>query len=204
MYVASSITFDVAKGVAVQLDLSSTFPNYDRSPTLLTVKLVRPADRADFELALRIPAWVAGTEVIIGLNGNTSFAKAATGTYLNVTRTWRDGDIVSLSLPMELKATKYVGLNAIAGAQRFAYEWGPTLLAARNATAAAWDSKMECIPIRGVDGAEPAAWLDQDMEAMRQGMIRFVPSEASGVTDIDFVPYFDVMDESMTVYPCYV
>ena len=81
--------------------------------------------------------------------------RAPTGnvTYATLDRRWRDGDRLSLSLPMELRATYYVGKNQVAGTQRWAYEYGPTLLAARPTAEGAWDTKKDCLVIKGVKPA---------------------------------------------------
>ena len=73
---------------------------------------------------------------------------------------------------------------------------GPTLLAARPTAEGAWDTKKDCLVIKGVKPGEPADWLRADPKAP----MRFVPTAPSNV---DFVPYFELDDEQMTVYPCY-
>ena len=50
--------------------------------------------------------------------------------------------------------------------------------------------------IKGVTPGEPAEWLRADPAKP----MRFVPTAAANV---DFVPYFELDDEQMTVYPCY-
>ena len=50
--------------------------------------------------------------------------------------------------------------------------------------------------IKGVKPGNPAEWLRADPAKP----MRFVPTAAANV---DFVPYFELDDEQMTVYPCY-
>ena len=68
--------------------------------------------------------------------------------------------------------------------------------AARPTAEGAWDTKKDCLVIKGVKPGEPADWLRADPKAP----MRFVPTAPSNV---DFVPYFELDDEQMTVYPCY-
>ena len=58
------------------------------------------------------------------------------------------------------------------------------------------DTKKDCLVIKGVKPGEPADWLRADPAKP----MRFVPTAAANV---DFVPYFELDDEQMTVYPCY-
>lgn len=63
---------------------------------------------------------------------NVNGAKAATAdpaSYITLDRTWSSGDIITFRLPMELKLTRYIGLDKIEGHERFALEYGPILLA---------------------------------------------------------------------------
>lgn len=51
---------------------------------------------------LRIPAWVDG-DVAIRINGETLPFPVVSGTYLKLTRTWQDGDVIEMDLPMHLR-----------------------------------------------------------------------------------------------------
>ena len=55
-----------------------------------------PSD--EFSLKLRIPAWA--DEATIRVNGSTAGAKATPGTYAELRRRWKAGDVVELQLPM--------------------------------------------------------------------------------------------------------
>lgn len=203
VYAAASITFAVAAadgggaaaGVAT-VAVDSSFPYAsDAAGTSATVTLKLAPPSLRFKLSLRVPAWVAAPAVNVTLNGEV-VASAAAGSYATLERRWRDGDRLALSLPMELRATYYVGKNQVAGTQRWAYEYGPTLLAARPTAEGAWDTKKDCLVIKGVKPGNPAEWLRADPAKP----MRFVPTAAANV---DFVPYFELDDEQMTVYPCY-
>jgi hypothetical protein len=248
IYSAASITFELEASVgpgdsasasasargAVTLTIDSTFPFYDPIDTRgsssgdvrITIHTSPAIAQLEFEVALRIPSWVAKSSVDIGLNGNNSFVTGApTGEYQSIRRMWTDGDVLQLDLPMALRATRYIGANQVNHTVRWAYEYGPTLLAARNTSAAGWDASMECIPIRGVDASDPGSWLvlapgsdgaadgifdgDGDIDGDRPtggtaSSMRFVPTKAAASNNVEFVPYFQIADEAMTVFPCYM
>lgn len=205
IYAPASIAFNVTSGRGalgqVTLTVSSSFPYANANgalPVAVRISIAPPS--LAFQLALRIPGWVATPKLPILLNGD-ALSEAARGSYATFNRTWHNGDVLSLDLPMALRATEYIGVNQVNGTRRWAYEFGPTLLAARPTTPSAWDATIDCLRVRGVDASEPAAWL------MRGGSedepMRFVPSAAAAQNDVDFIPYFAVADERMTVYPCY-
>lgn len=146
--------------------------------------------------------------VEVGLNANTSFIRAATrGSYVELTRRWATNDTVTVQLPMALEGSEYAGVNQVAGARRFAYLYGPTLLAAVPDPAllpallptllpTLWNTTTDCLEIKGVDPTAPQTWLTQpDAEELR-----FTSRDVPGVA---FVPYFQVQDELFTVYPCF-
>ncbi len=73
---------------------------------------------------IRIPAWIAdGGSVRI--NGRELEAFAQPGSYLSLTREWRDGDKIEVALPMQLRTEPLLGDPTL----RAAF-YGPLLLAA--------------------------------------------------------------------------
>jgi hypothetical protein len=62
----------------------------------------------NFSLLLRIPAWAKGAKVsVMDAKGTALHRSAATpGTFHRVTRRWKDGDTVTLSLPMRVRTTR--------------------------------------------------------------------------------------------------
>lgn len=88
--------------------------------TTLRIRTSRPHART---IHVRIPAWTAGAELKI--NGRTVDAISDPGSYTAITRTWRDGDTVSLQLPMRLSQEVLLGDDATVAAL-----YGPMVLAA--------------------------------------------------------------------------
>ncbi len=129
----NSIYFHSAAGVYVNLFIPSelhwqekgihlrqetTFP--EEPATRLTFQLDQPAS---FSLHLRVPAWVASYPAV-KINGQNSEISAAPGSYLVLDRVWKSGDIVEMSLPMELRVETMPDDRSLA-----AVCYGPLVLA---------------------------------------------------------------------------
>jgi DUF1680 family protein len=56
---------------------------------------------ADASLFFRVPGWCKGA--IIKVNGNTFKTNISSGTYAEVNRKWKEGDVILLTLPMEAR-----------------------------------------------------------------------------------------------------
>ena len=96
----------------------TTFPEGDTA----TLKISTPRAK-QFTLALRRPSW-AGTGFTIKVNGVTVKDVSKPGSYVEVKRTWKNGDVVALALPKTLR-TEPTPDNP----GRVALMWGPLVLA---------------------------------------------------------------------------
>ena len=89
--------------------------------TTLRIKVPAPQRRT---LHIRIPSWTAdGGSVKI--NGRELEAFGQSGSYLSLTREWRDGDKIEVSLPMQLHSEPLLGDPTLNAAL-----YGPLVLAA--------------------------------------------------------------------------
>ena len=100
-----------------RLRQENRFP--EQAGTSLVVNVDKPAQLA---MRLRIPAWADGASVKI--NGKALEASAEPGSYLTISRTWKNGDRVEMSLPMRLSVE---AMPDDARTQAFLY--GPLVLA---------------------------------------------------------------------------
>ena len=118
-YGPSEITAPLDGGVTLTLRQTTDYPRGGR------VELrVAPSSPASFCLKLRIPRWSAATRVAV--NGTpVAGADIRPGTYLTLSRTWRDGDTVAIDLDLAVHC--WSGQNARAGLTSL-YR-GPILLA---------------------------------------------------------------------------
>jgi Uncharacterized protein conserved in bacteria len=87
----------------------------------LKIKISRPGVRT---IHVRIPRWTTG-DAEVKINGGTLEAVADPGSYLAISRAWKDGDTVSISLPMTVRQEPLPGDVSVIAAM-----YGPLVLAA--------------------------------------------------------------------------
>lgn len=109
------------KGLTIRQE--TRFP--DQEGTQLTVKAAKPVEAG---INIRIPAWAVDGGAI-ELNGKPLPVWSNPGSYLEVKRTWADGDKLVVKLPMRLHTEALLGDPT----QRAAM-YGPLVLAARLGT----------------------------------------------------------------------
>jgi hypothetical protein len=88
--------------------------------TTLHLKVAVPQRRT---IHVRIPGWVAEGGAV-RINGRQLEAFAQPGSYLSLTRQWRNGDTIELSLPMQLRSEPLLGDPTMRAAL-----YGPLVLA---------------------------------------------------------------------------
>ncbi|HTU34828.1 MAG TPA: beta-L-arabinofuranosidase domain-containing protein [Candidatus Acidoferrum sp.] len=116
LFIASEVQWP-EKGLTIRQE--TKFP--EEEGTTLMVKTSRPVDAG---INVRIPAWVAdGGSVTV--NGKPLAVFANPGSYLEIRRTWADGDKVEVKLPMRLRAEPLLGDPTEQAAM-----YGPIVLAA--------------------------------------------------------------------------
>ncbi|WP_086664075.1 beta-L-arabinofuranosidase domain-containing protein [Lentzea kentuckyensis] len=109
----------VLKWKGVTITQSTAFPA-EQGTTL------RISGRARFELALRVPAWAG--EFTVTVNGERQRLNALPGTYVTLSRWWREGDVVRVRMPFALRAERTPDQPLV---QSLMY--GPINLVARDA-----------------------------------------------------------------------
>jgi DUF1680 family protein len=96
LYVPSRVSWNQG-GARVTMTQETRYP--DVGETALHLKL----DRAQqFVIALRVPAW-AGSKTSVRVNGKPVAAAPKAGTWLEIDRTWKDGDRVEWTIDMPLR-----------------------------------------------------------------------------------------------------
>lgn len=94
LFVASEVEW-AAKSVRVRQETG--FP--DAEASRLTVSVAAPVR---FALKVRVPAWCEG--MALAVNGAAAGVACVPGQWAVIEREWRDGDVVDIALPMELRA----------------------------------------------------------------------------------------------------
>ncbi|MFB9928290.1 RICIN domain-containing protein [Amycolatopsis halotolerans] len=91
MYSASSVTAKVGDGTSVTIDEDTTYP-FSETITFT----IRTSHPLNFPLHFRIPSWCATPHLTVA---GTPAAAPAGPAFTKVQRTWRNGDVVTLTLP---------------------------------------------------------------------------------------------------------
>jgi uncharacterized protein len=144
---------------AVRFKQETHFP--EEQGTTITVSAERPVQLL---VNLRIPYWAKGGSVKI--NGSTLPAFASPSSYLTLNRTWKTGDKIELSLPMDLRMDMMPDNDTIQAAM-----YGPLVLAGRfdpvppELTYGPYGPKAGTqgkVPEIVAEGANPRSWIEPD------------------------------------------
>ena len=100
LYSASEVTARVGSGTQVTISEETEYP-FNES-VAFRIKTARPGQ---FPLYLRIPGWCEGASVEV--NGKSAGAGLKPLTYVAVDREWRNGDKVTLHLPMKISVKRW-------------------------------------------------------------------------------------------------
>jgi len=177
------------KTEGVKLSMETNFPEGDSATLKLTVEKPK-----SFTISLRRPSW-AESGFKVKLNGSLMTSDSKPGSYVDIRRTWKTGDTVSLVLP---KTLRIEGLAD--NPHRAALMWGPLVLAGdlgperRGAPA-------EPIPSFVTDEKPVTNWLQPVRDEL--GVFRTV--DVGRVTDgaekqMEFVPFYKLHRRMYSVY----
>ena len=100
LYAASQVTAKVGDAATVTISEDTDYPFSDRVEFKLAA-----TQPVSFPLYLRVPRWCAAASVAV--NGETVPLVSKALAYAVLDRTWKDGDRLSLRLPMKLSVRKW-------------------------------------------------------------------------------------------------
>jgi DUF1680 family protein len=103
----------------VTIEQTTAFPNEDH--TRLTIK-----GNGEFDLNVRVPHW-ATKGFFVKINGKEEKVKVVPGSYLTLSRRWKDGDTIELRMPFPFYLDPVMDQQNIAS-----LFYGPVLLAAQE------------------------------------------------------------------------
>ena len=103
VYSPSEVTAKVGKGCLVKITEDTYYPMDDKIRFTLKIEDKKTAEIA-FPLHLRIPGWCRKATIIV--NGNDEQC-AEGNTVAIIRRTWKNGDIVELTLPMHVFTNRW-------------------------------------------------------------------------------------------------
>lgn len=116
LYIPSTLEWIERKVTVVQ---ATNFPKEDH--TLLTIK-----GSGQFDVNVRVPGW-ATKGFIVKINGIIQKLQAKPGSYLKISRNWKDGDNIELKMPFQFHLDPVMDQQNIAS-----LFYGPILLAAQE------------------------------------------------------------------------
>ncbi|MBO9681370.1 MAG: glycoside hydrolase family 127 protein [Flavisolibacter sp.] len=119
LYIPSTLQW-TERNVAVEQ--TTSFPKEDQ--TRLTIK-----GSGKFDIHVRVPGW-ATKGFFVKINGKEQKLQAKPGSYLKISRTWKDGDVVELKMPFTFHLDPVMDQQNIAS-----LFYGPVLLAAQESEA---------------------------------------------------------------------
>ena len=192
-FIASTLRW-ADKGV--EIEQITRFP-YEEGAAFV----VGAAAPVPFTLRVRIPEWVAGP-VRVTVNGEVQDQLSpAPGSFLALEREWRDGDRVTLSLPMALHAWPMPDDPNLV-----ALMYGPVVLAGLldepgSVPPATSSSATEPMPVTDLvpryaflaDTVEDLSWLERQGEGL-------VFQTVGQPTEMTFVPFCEVVGERYGLY----
>lgn len=100
-----------------QLSMATDFPEGESASLTMTLRAARR-----LTISLRRPSW-AGDGFTVRVNGEP-IQPSEPGSYVNITRSWRSGDTIALTLPKTLRLDRLSDNTT-----RAAVVWGPLVLA---------------------------------------------------------------------------
>ncbi len=195
-FIASTLDW---KDEGFGIEQVTKFP--EEQGTTLKIKSTRPGVRT---IHVRIPNWTKDAEIKI--NGHSLEAVADPGSYLAIKRAWKDGDIISVSLPMTLRQEALLGDESVTAAL-----YGPLVLAA-DLGAGPVDGPMKIIQGRPTTpgkelpppdalpkiAAGPEVKTDQWVQTDSKSDMRF--SVAGEGKKYDVMPMYRIRDQKYSVY----
>jgi DUF1680 family protein len=116
LYVPSTLEWTEKK---ITIEQSTNFPSEDN--TRLTIK-----GSGKFDVNVRVPGW-ATKGFFVKINGKEQKVKATPGSYLKISRSWKDGDVIELKMPFQFHLDPVMDQQNIAS-----LFYGPILLAAQE------------------------------------------------------------------------
>jgi hypothetical protein len=116
LYIPSTLDWTERK---IRIEQTTNFPNEDH--TRLTVK-----GNGKFDINVRVPGW-ATKGFFVKINGQVQKHQTEPGSYLKISRIWKDGDTVELQMPFQFHLDPVMDQQNIAS-----LFYGPILLAAQE------------------------------------------------------------------------
>lgn len=121
LFVASELNW---KEKGVTITQNTEFPNKETSK--LTINTSKPVK---FKLLVRHPGWITSDDMEVLYNGSNIAHGTAPSSYIEIERTWNDGDVIEIKLPMKVTIEEMPNVSNFVSIMR-----GPILLGAKTSS----------------------------------------------------------------------
>jgi len=138
------------------------------------------------KIRIRVPSWVSKNMSIM-VNGS-EVGSGKPGTYFVIDRKWGNGDVISFTLPMDFRVTKYTGLEKGFEENHYAIEYGPILLAMVGVNAKKINIGVKVSPEN----------IKKILEPIQGKPLHF---SIEGNSEFEYWPYFEVQEEPFSCFP---
>jgi len=171
----------------LKLQMETQFPF--ANTVTLRFALAAPAKS---KIRVRVPSWSAHA-MPIEVNGKV-IGSGKAGTYLAIERVWKNGDRIAFDLPAALRVTQYEGAEQNDAQPRYAFQYGPILMAAVGVS----DSGA-VVERPEARFALSAGELSARLQPQAAKPLHFA---IEGEPDYQFIPYWEVkLDQTFTCFP---
>ncbi|MGZ5247348.1 MAG: beta-L-arabinofuranosidase domain-containing protein [Flavitalea sp.] len=116
LYVPSTLKWNERN---IRVEQKTNFPKEDQTQLIIY-------GSGKFDLHVRVPGW-ATKGYFVKINGEAQKHQAMPGSYLKLSRTWKDGDVIELKMPFQFHLQPVMDQQNIAS-----LFYGPVLLAAQE------------------------------------------------------------------------
>jgi DUF1680 family protein len=193
LYIPNELTWD-ATGMTLRAEGNAAAGDQVR------ITVVKGGDATQATLNLRIPSWISGSPTLT-VNGTAQTQVATASTYASISRQWKVGDIVTVTLPAALRVEHAQDVPSMV-----AVFFGPVLLAGELGSAsmpndfADKDAYLSVasatVPTIANSSKNPADWL----VPIAGTPMAYKVQNAGSATGITFRPFYDVHHQRYSVY----
>jgi hypothetical protein len=180
LFIPSELTWREKR---VSLRQETRYPEAEK--VSFTVKARRPLN---FSLRLRYPGWAQSVQVKI--NGASQKVAAKPGSYIDLKRTWKNGDRVEQTLPMSLRLETMPD-----NPHRVAILYGPTVLAG-DLGAEEQSGTVSLMPALVAEGNDPSSWI----KPVAGAPVTFRTASVGRPGDVTLYPFYRMHHKRYAVY----
>jgi DUF1680 family protein len=166
----------------------------------VSITIVKGGDATQATLNLRIPVWVSGSATVT-VNGTAQTPSPTSATYVSVSRQWKVGDVVTLTLPAALRLEHAQDVSSMV-----AVFFGPVLLAGELGSAnmpndfadkdAYLSTASVSVPTITNSSTNPADWL----APIAGAPMAYKVQNGGAATGTTFRPLYDLHHQRYSVY----